>query len=194
MQMLLVLQLADILSTRMEIIGDSNLLVPLYLRKSQAELLFNKQKECDLMGTNLIVQKFTEADLMQISDIIEKDFDDFWNYNILKTELKNNNSIYLCCIYEGEIVGFGGITIILDTAELNNIVIKKDKRGLGFSKILLQNLIDKAKQNNCKKMNLEVSIQNTIAINLYKSFGFNQVGKRQKYYNGIDALLFTLDL
>ena len=146
------------------------------------------------MGTNLIVQKFTEADLMQISDIIEKDFDDFWNYNILKTELKNNNSIYLCCIYEGEIVGFGGITIILDTAELNNIVIKKDKRGLGFSKILLQNLIDKAKQNNCKKMNLEVSIQNTIAINLYKSFGFNQVGKRQKYYNGIDALLFTLDL
>ena len=33
-------------------------------------------------------------DLESICSNLEKDFDDFWNYNILKNELQNPNSIY----------------------------------------------------------------------------------------------------
>ncbi len=140
---------------------------------------------------NVLVEKFTLSDLNLIKDSLQTDFDDFWNYNILEKELQNNSSIYLCCKLNSEIVGFAGISIILDTAELNNIVIKKDKRGNGYSSLLLDSLIKIVKSRDCKIFNLEVASTNTIAINLYKKFGFKQVGMRPKYYDGIDALLFT---
>lgn len=143
---------------------------------------------------NVLVEKFTLSDLNLIKDSLENDFDNFWNYNILKKELQNDNSIYLCCKINFEIVGFAGISIVLDTAELNNIVIRKNKRGSGFSSLLLGSLIKIAKSRGCKNFNLEVASTNIVAINLYKKFGFKQVGMRPKYYSGIDARLYTLEL
>ena len=140
---------------------------------------------------NIYIEKMTLQDLDSLSSVLETEFDDFWNYNILKSELENENSIYLVCKIGSEIVGFAGITVILDTAELNNIVIKKSYRGKGLSSLLLEKLIEIAKNKNCSKINLEVSASNNIAINLYKKFNFKQVGLRKKYYNGQDALLFT---
>ena len=141
---------------------------------------------------NFTIEEFTLSDLMLIKDILEKDFDNFWNFSILEKELKSNSSIYLCCKINSEIVGFAGISVILDTAELNNIVIRKDQRGNGYSFVLLKELIKIAKFRGCTKLNLEVAINNEVAINLYKKLGFKQVGIRQNYYNGIDALLLTL--
>lgn len=143
---------------------------------------------------NIAIEKFDISDLKQIKTNLETEFDDFWNSNILEKELDNDTSFYLCCKLDSEIVGFAGITIILDIAELNNIVIKKDKRGNGYSTLLLKELIKIAKYHNCTKFNLEVASNNEIAINLYKKFGFKQVGTRTNYYHGIDALLFTLDI
>lgn len=142
----------------------------------------------------ILIEKFTLDDLYVIKDVLEKDFDEFWNFNILKKELQNDSSFYLCFKIDSQIIGFAGISIILDTAELNNIVIKKDKRGNGYSSILLKELLQFAKSKNCKTFNLEVANNNIIAINLYKKFGFEQVGMRPKYYNGTDALLFSLKI
>lgn len=141
---------------------------------------------------NVLFEKFTIADFNLIKDNLENDFDNFWNNSILENELKNDSSIYICCKYNSEIVGFAGISIILDTAELNNIVIKKTKRGNGLSSLLLEELIKIAKSKNCKIVNLEVASNNEIAINLYKKFGFKEVGIRSKYYGEADALLYTL--
>lgn len=143
---------------------------------------------------DIIVEKFTLKDLNEIKNTLQSDFDDFWNYNILENELKNESSIYVSCISNDEIVGFAGISIVLDTAELNNIVIKKTQRGNGYSSLLLKELIDIAIQKKCKFFNLEVASNNEVAINLYKKFGFKQVGIRPNYYNGADALLLTLEI
>ena len=143
---------------------------------------------------SIIVEKFTQKDLNEIKNTLKSDFDDFWSYNILENELKNESSIYICGKYKSEIIGFAGISIVLDTAELNNIVIKKAERGNGYSSLLLKELIDIAIQKNCKFFNLEVASNNEIAINLYKKFAFKQVGIRPNYYNGADALLLTLEL
>ena len=143
---------------------------------------------------NISIEKFDVSDLEQIKVNLETKFDDFWNSNILERELNSDTSFYLCCKLDSEIVGFAGITIVLDTAELNNIVIRKDKRGNAYSSLLLKELIKIAKSHDCTKFNLEVAINNEIAINLYKKFGFKQVGTRTNYYHGIDALLFTLNI
>ena len=143
---------------------------------------------------DIVIEKFTLKDLNVTKNTLQSDFDDFWTYNILENELKNESSIYICCKYNAEIVGFAGISIVLDTAELNNIVIKKTKRGNGYSSLLLKKLIDIAVQKKCNFLNLEVASNNEVAINLYKKFGFKQVGIRPNYYNGTDALLLTLEI
>lgn len=139
------------------------------------------------------ISNMTIEELNSISSAL-KDFDDFWNYNTLKSQIEGTNSIF---VYKdnNEIIGFAAIEIILDVAEISNIVIKKSKRGQGFSKILLEFLINYAKQKKCTKINLEVASNNNIAITLYKSFDFKQVGIRKNYYNNsTNALLFTKNL
>ena len=144
------------------------------------------------MENKILISKMTIEDLENISSILQSDFDDFWNYNILSNELKSTNSIYIVAKLDDEIIGFAGITIILDESEINNIVIKKQCRKKGYSKILLHELINISKENNCKKINLEVNSENIPAINLYKSFNFENVGLRKGYYNGKDAILMSL--
>ena len=142
----------------------------------------------------VVIEEMTLNDLDSISDILEKDFDDFWNYNIFKNELKNENSKYIVAKVNKEIVGFAGITIVLDTAEITNIVVKKTFRGKGIANLLMENIIELAKSCECSKVNLEVNANNSIAINLYKKFEFQQVGIRKNYYNSNDGLLFTKTL
>lgn len=144
------------------------------------------------MTNKVFISKMTKEDLNSISNILQSDFDDFWNFNILNNELNSPNSIYLKAEINNEIIGFAGISFILDEAEINNIVIKKNFRKNGYSKLLLQNLIDLSKKQNIKKINLEVHIENTIAINLYRSFNFKDVGLRKRYYKGKDAILMSL--
>lgn len=71
-------------------------------------------------------------DLENIKTILETDFDDFWNYNIFKSELENSNSIYFVAKLNEQIVGFTGILTVLDEADITNIVVKKSFRGMRY--------------------------------------------------------------
>ena len=44
------------------------------------------------MLENIAIQEMTLEDLESIKEILVSDFDDFWNYNILKEELERTNS------------------------------------------------------------------------------------------------------
>ncbi len=142
--------------------------------------------------TKIKISTMMLNDLEQIKENLQTDFDDFWNFEIFKEELANTNSMYLVLKYENEIVSFGGIKIILDEADIMNIVTKKDKRNQGFAKFLLNELITMAKEQNCKTITLEVNENNLPAIKLYKDFKFKEIGKRKNYYkNGDTAILMT---
>ena len=137
----------------------------------------------------------TFKDLNDIKENLQIDFDDFWNFEILKEELGNNNSKYLVLLYDDQIVCFGGIKIILDEANLMNIVTKKQMRGRGFAHFILNELINISKEEDCTSITLEVNENNLPAINLYKKHHFIEVGKRKNYYrNGDAAILMTLAL
>ena len=137
----------------------------------------------------------TNEDLETIKDILQTEFDEFWNYEILKQELSSNNSKYIVAkTLDNIIVGFAGIKIILDTAEIMNIVTKKSFRNMGTGKQMLEYLINMCKNSNIKTLNLEVNSTNTIAITLYKKYNFKEVGLRKKYYdNTYDAILMSLN-
>lgn len=140
---------------------------------------------------NLELYNMDINDLESISSILISDFDDFWNYNIFKTELESSNSTYFVLKIDEKIIGFVGILIVLDEADITNIVIKRTHRGKGLSKLLMNYLIDFCKNNNIKKINLEVNSNNHTAINLYKKFSFIEVGCRKNYYKNGDGILFS---
>lgn len=143
----------------------------------------------------LKIEIMTNEDLETIKDILQTEFDEFWTYEILQQELLSNNSKYIVAkSLDNIIVGFAGIKIILDTAELMNIVTKKSFRANGIGKLMLEYLINMCKNEKIKTLNLEVNSQNTIAINLYKKYNFKEVGLRKKYYNNTyDAILMSLN-
>ncbi len=145
---------------------------------------------------NILINKMTNEDLEKIKDNLSKDFDNFWDYEILKEELNSRTSKYIVAKKSNNIiVGFAGIKIILDEAEIMNIVTKKEERHQGIGKLLLNEIIKISKENNIYLINLEVNAKNTIAINLYKKYNFKEVGLRKKYYNGQDdAILMTLKI
>lgn len=147
-----------------------------------------------MQKNNVNISVMELSDLDEIKDILEKDFDNFWNYNIFKSELENPNSIYFIAKQSNEIIGFVGILLIIDTAEITNIVVKKSYRGNGISKILMNHIINYCQEKNIVKINLEVNSKNESAINLYQSFGFKEVGLRKKYYGNSDGVLYTKEV
>lgn len=134
----------------------------------------------------------TLDDLEQMKDTLYSDFDNFWSYNVLKQELENKNTTYIIAKKNNEILGFAGISVCLDEATLNNIVVKKSYRNRGIGGELLDSLIDLCSDQNMKTLTLEVDSQNEPAIHLYEKFGFKNLGIRKKYYNNTrDAFIMT---
>ena len=78
---------------------------------------------------NLSISNMSEYDLEKIKDILEIEFDNFWNYSIFISELKNENSKYFIIKNNNEIIGFIGILFILDVADITNIKKKKKYRS-----------------------------------------------------------------
>ena len=145
----------------------------------------------NLKTNDISINKMNLHDLKTIETSLLNYFDYFWNSNILKQEIESDSSTIYTLKINDKIVGFAGISIVLDEADITNIVIKKNCRGQKLSFFLMAILIDLASKSGCKKINLEVNEKNIIAINLYKKFGFEQVGLRKKYYNDQDAVLMS---
>lgn len=129
------------------------------------------------------------SDLEEIKDTLVSDFDDFWTYSILKDELNSSSSHYIVAKSDSKIIGFCGIKVVLDSADIMNIVVKKDFRNLGIGTALLNEIITLCSSLNLSSITLEVRKDNTHAISLYRKFGFETLGIRKKYYNGIDGFI-----
>jgi len=141
------------------------------------------------------IQDMTINEFELIKDNLQKDFDEFWNNNILKEELLNPNTKYIFAKDNDKIIGFAGILITIDSAEIMNIVVRKDERKKGIGKRLLQELISIAKNEKVDNIFLEVNFSNVPAKKLYDNIGFRIIGIRKKYYNNKDdAIIMKLSL
>ena len=128
-------------------------------------------------------------------DLIEQDsFIEPWPKKAYEKEITNPLANYRVITVNNEVVAYGGFWKIIDEADINNIAVKKEYRGKGFGKMLMNALIEDAKSQNVKAMTLEVRVTNESAIALYKKLGFKEAGIRKKYYSdNEDALIMWLE-
>jgi len=93
------------------------------------------------------------------------------------------------------IVGFAGIWVIADEAHLTNIAVRQQYQRRGIGELLLISTLDLAKELKASIMTLEVRASNLTAQNLYRKYGFTQVGIRRGYYldNREDGILMSTE-
>ena len=95
--------------------------------------------------------------------------------------VESYDNVYVLLSGNKEIVGF---TVILENppdAEIHNLFICNELRGRGLGKILFKQAIQMLSAE-VENLYLEVSEDNNIAIALYKSLGFEEIGARKNYY------------
>ena len=160
--------------------------LPLYMKKPQAQIQLEKK------NTSIKISEMSLSDLEDIQNNLTTDFDDFWSYETLKQELLSSSSKYIVAKKENQIIGFGGLKIVLDQADIMNIVTKKTSRNEGIASLLLENLISICSTHNLKSITLEVAENNFPAIHLYKKFGFKQISTRTNYYKDKNAIIMQL--
>ena len=157
--------------------------LPLYLKKSQAQIQLEKKSEI------VEISPMIASDLDFLSNNMS-DFDDFWNFSVLQDEFNScNNSHYIVAKLQGKIVGFAGLKVMFDEVDIMNIAVRKDFRNQGIGSLLLKNLIELSKKLNLNSITLEVMEENYPAIHLYQKFGFKKCGIRKNYYQNQTALI-----
>ncbi len=93
------------------------------------------------------------------------------------------------------LVAYVAFSLIAREMEIMNIATHPEHRRKGYAALLLAKALETCRQEQAQEGFLEVRCTNLGAIDLYKKFGFTQVGTRKNYYpdNKEDALLFKLD-
>ena len=127
---------------------------------------------------------------------VEDDNEKKWQKKDFYTFISNQDNIFI--LAHPKPVGYLKARVIRDEIEIISILIDKKFREVGLGKSLLSRLLKTAFKKKIQNIFLEVSVENLIAINLYKKFNFIKVGKRINYYfqNGrhIDADIMRLTL
>jgi [ribosomal protein S18]-alanine N-acetyltransferase len=98
----------------------------------------------------------------------------------------------------GSPVGFALSRVIIDECELMLLAVAPSAQRRGIGRALLDQVVADARTQGANSIFLEVRDGN-IALTLYSSAGFSQVGRRHAYYRGRtgqihDALTYRSDL
>jgi ribosomal-protein-alanine N-acetyltransferase len=136
------------------------------------------------------IRKAAYSDIEAIGEI-ESGGNALWNTRQFLEELKLNFSSIAVLEENREVKGFAVCWRVADQIQLNNIGIKREFQRQGLGTRLLRHIITDTLSQDLPavKIILEVSRSNTAAIQFYKKNGFEETGRRKKYYKDGDAIL-----
>ena len=116
-----------------------------------------------------------------------------WSKQSLEEELNNETSLFLVAKEENEVIGYIGMSIVIDEGYIFNVAVRESYRNKGVATALINELVTYGKKNNFSFITLEVRESNLPAISLYSKFGFIKAGERKDYYSNPkeNAILMT---
>lgn len=137
----------------------------------------------------MLLRAMRLSDLDNIMPLEHQLFSSPWSKDDYIYELSSNPYAKYYVLEDDKIVGYVGIWITYETAQITTIGIAKERQGEGLSKLLMNNVIEETK--DCEAITLEVRVSNVKAIKLYESYGFKKEAIRKDYYldNHEDAYL-----
>ncbi len=141
----------------------------------------------------------TEADLPLVMEIENRAYPVPWTTGIMRDCLRIG---YHCWVYEqgGELIGYAILSTSMDVGEAHilNLCVRPESQGAGIGRQILEHMLDVTRDSGCHLILLEARPSNPVAVHLYRSMGFEQIGRRKAYYplpgGREDALVFALDI
>lgn len=81
-----------------------------------------------------------------------------------------------------ELAGYFLLMFAVDEAHLLNITVRRGLHGKGIGRMLLDKVVQLAREKGMTSVLLEVRPSNHRALAIYQRYGFVQIGKRKAYY------------
>jgi ribosomal-protein-alanine N-acetyltransferase len=144
----------------------------------------------------MTIRDWKYEDILRISELEKECFKgESWSYATLASCFESNTFYGIACEDGGEVIGYGGITVVADTADLENIMVSDEYRRGGIGTQMLEKLISIAAEKGAEKIFLEARVSNFAAMKMYLKAGFVGVYARTRYYSdGEDCLVMCKKL
>ncbi len=144
----------------------------------------------------IIIEEMNEADIDRFAEIDQKCFTVPWSRKAFEDEFKNSIAVYFAARNDDECIGYAGFWNVSGEGDITNVAVVEEHRRSGVGSMLIEAVLERAKQLNIDIMTLEVRQSNYKAQGLYKKYGFEVIGIRKRYYsdNNEDALIMTKQL
>ena len=118
------------------------------------------------------LDKSHSTDVIKILiDSFSKNYDKKINESIFSSDEVDG----IVALEDGSVLGYASIHYIKKITRksgiIEDVVVKENQRGKGIGKLLVNNLIEKAKKNNCDKIILSSSEKN---LKFYEKLGFQK--------------------
>lgn len=150
-----------------------------------------------IVDNQYTIRKMRKEDIDEVYQIECQSFSAPWTKESLFYELEQNLfAKYVVVELEDQVIGYCGLWVVMDDAQITNIAVHPDYRGRKIGEALLRFAIQLSREMKAKRLSLEVRVSNHIAQSLYKKVGFEPGGIRKNYYtdNQEDALVMWVNL
>ncbi len=141
----------------------------------------------------LAIRRLAYADLPGVLSIERRVFVTPWSMAMFVLELSKASGICLAAFSGESLRGYLVCSRYAELWHLMNVAVDPEVRRRGVATRLIQHLLSEI--DGSDKIMLEVRGSNEGAIEMYRGFGFDDVGHRRRYYqdNGEDALVMELE-
>jgi ribosomal-protein-alanine N-acetyltransferase len=142
-------------------------------------------------------RNLTLVDAVEVFELEKEIFTkEAWSLAQVKEELGGARRLYIGAIdgdlASGRIVGYGGIAVSGESADIHNIAVVEEFRRQGIARRLIARLERWAKDQGASEILLEMRVGNTEARPLYQSLDYREVRVRKDYYApGMDAIVMS---
>jgi ribosomal-protein-alanine N-acetyltransferase len=138
-----------------------------------------------------------EADVEAVHDVERRAYEFPWTAGIFRDCLRADYMAWLL-EREGAVIGYFLMSLAAGEAHVLNIAVAPEHQGHGHGRRMLRSLVHLARARGAQRIFLEVRPSNTGAIALYHQEGFNEIGRRPRYYPARDgredAIVMAMEL
>ena len=115
---------------------------------------------------------------------------DTWTPEFFWSQLASPVARMTIAVEPGDLLcGYVGVSVTGPQADILTIGTAPQAQGRGLGRRLLEHATDCARADGAEVLHLEVAADNEPALGLYRSRGFEELGRRPGYYAGADAVV-----
>jgi ribosomal-protein-alanine N-acetyltransferase len=145
----------------------------------------------------VVLRDLEWTDLAGLADLERQLFaDDAWSEATWWSELagRPRRDYVVATKPDGTIAGYAGLDVAGDVADVMTIATAPGHQGRGTGRVLLAELVRRARAHGVDAVLLEVRADNDAARRLYDRAGFEVISVRRRYYQpgDVDALVMRL--